>query len=157
ISDEFASNLVWFDALLTNPDRTHRNPNMLVWERKPWLIDHGSALYAHHAWATVDAERTRTPFPLIKDHVLLAHAADIPAADARLAPILTAELVSEVIELVPDALLMDPIGRDFSDANTARARYIDYLTTRLAPPRAFVDEAVRARATRAAEPPRRRS
>ena len=157
ITPEFAANLVWFDALLTNPDRTHRNPNLLVWERKPWLIDHGSALYAQHAWATVDDERTRTPFPLIKDHVLLAHADDIPAADARLAPLLTDDVVRGVLGAVPDELLMDPISRDFPDAEAARARYHAYVTTRLAAPRAFVNEAVNARATRAAEPPRRRS
>jgi hypothetical protein len=49
----FADDLVWLDAYLTNPDRTPRNPNLLVWDRRLWLIDHGSALYAHHAWSTV--------------------------------------------------------------------------------------------------------
>jgi hypothetical protein len=157
ISTEFASNLVWFDAFLTNPDRTHRNPNMLIWERTPWLIDHGSALYAHHAWGTVDAERTRTPFPLIKDHVLLGLAADIEAADERLASRLNEDLIRGVLAALPDDLLLDPISRDFADAESARARYRDYLTARLAGPRAFVEAAVSARATRAAEPPKRRS
>ena len=157
ITPEFASSLVWLDALLTNPDRTHRNPNLLVWERKPWLIDHGSALYAQHSWATVDEERTRTPFPLIKDHVLLVHADDINAADARLAPLLTEELLLAVLAAVPDELLMDPISRDFPDAASARARYHAYLATRLAAPRTFVSEATNARASRAAEPARRRS
>src|SRR5690606_3444407 len=50
VTDEFASRLVWLDALLTNPDRTHRNPNLLVWQGDVWLIDHGAALYAHHDW-----------------------------------------------------------------------------------------------------------
>src|SRR3954471_17656917 len=67
IPPSLASELVWFDGYTTNPDRTHRNPNILIWQRKPWLIDHGAAIYAHHSWATVDAERTRTAFPLIKD------------------------------------------------------------------------------------------
>jgi hypothetical protein len=157
ITPAFASTLVWFDAFLTNPDRTHRNPNLLIWDRKPWLIDHGSALYAHHAWATVDEERTRTPFPLIKDHVLLAHADDIEGADARLAARITPELVHDVLAAVPDVLLLDPISSDFPDAATARARYVDYLTGRCASPRAFVAQAVHARAARAAEPLKRRS
>src|SRR5690606_38561206 len=76
-----AARIVWMDALLTNPDRTHRNPNILVWQRRPWLIDHGAALYAHHDWAGVDDARTRTPFPLIRDHVLLALAADVNEVD----------------------------------------------------------------------------
>jgi HipA-like kinase len=157
ITAEFASNLVWFDALLTNPDRTHRNPNLLIWERKPWLIDHGSALYAQHTWGTVDDERTRSPFPLIKDHVLLAHANDVIGADTRLAHILTDDVLRAVLATVPDDLLMDPISGDFSDPESARARYHEYLSRRLAAPRSFVAAAIEARATRAAEPPRRRS
>ncbi len=157
ITPELASSLVWFDAFVTNPDRTHRNPNLLIWERKPWLIDHGSALYAQHAWATVDTDRTRTPFPLIKDHVLLAHADDVEAADARHAEQLQPETLDAVLAVVPDALLMDPISADFPDAESARARYLEYLTMRARAPRDFVGEAVRARATRSTEPPKRRS
>ena len=44
-----ASRIVWFDALMTNVDRTVRNPNMLMWHRRLWLIDHGASLYFHHA------------------------------------------------------------------------------------------------------------
>src|SRR5215212_154607 len=65
VSPRLASELVWFDALVTNPDRTHRNPNLLVWDRRPWLIDHGAALYAHHDWASVDDARTRSSFAMI--------------------------------------------------------------------------------------------
>jgi hypothetical protein len=157
ITPEFASGLVWFDALLTNPDRTHRNPNLLIWERKPWFIDHGSAIYAHHTWGSIDDERTRSPFPLIKDHVLLAHATDIDAADTRLAHILTDDVLRAVLATVPDDLLMDPISSDFPDAKAARARYQEYLSRRLVAPRSFVAAATEARATRAAEPRRRRS
>ena len=46
---ELASRIVWFDALVTNVDRTARNTNMLMWHRRPWLIDHGATLYFHHA------------------------------------------------------------------------------------------------------------
>ena len=158
VSPELATTLVWLDALVTNPDRTHRNPNLLVWRRGLWLIDHGGALYAHHDWAAVDVARTRTPFPLIRDHVLLGRAGDIGAADAELAAALTDDVIAAVLAEVPDALFTDPVsGRDFSSAEAARARYRDYLSTRLAAPREFAAEAERARAARAVDPERRLS
>src|SRR5258705_195383 len=45
---ELAADVVWFDALVTNVDRTPRNPNLLRWHTNLWLIDHGAALYAFH-------------------------------------------------------------------------------------------------------------
>ncbi|HEX7786804.1 MAG TPA: HipA family kinase [Methylomirabilota bacterium] len=155
IPAELATRLVWLDAFVTNPDRTPRNPNLLVWQRRPWLIDHGGALYAHHDWPAVDEARTRTPFPRIRDHVLLDRAGDLAAADAALASRLDADLIDSVLAEVPDELLTDPVGgREFSTAAAARARYRRYLTTRLRAPRDFVAEAVRARDLRRAAPPR---
>ena len=63
ISPELAARIVWLDAYTTNPDRTAHNPNLLVCQRRPWLIDHGAALYAHHDWASVDDARTTTGVP----------------------------------------------------------------------------------------------
>jgi hypothetical protein len=149
VSAEFASRLVWFDALVTNPDRTHRNPNLLVWRRQPWLIDHGAALYAHHDWRGVDDARARAPFPLIEHHVLLERASAIEDADAALAPRIDEPLVRAVLDAVPDELLMDQVaGAEFASAGEARARYADYLLARLAAPRAFVGAAVEARERR---------
>lgn len=142
----FATRLVWLDALVTNPDRTHRNPNLLIWERSPWLIDHGSALYAHHDWASVDETRTRSPFARIGEHVLLQHSGDLEAADAQLSAVLTGDRIENALRLLPDALLLDRTrGIEFATADDARARYRDYLTTRLRTPRAFVAEAIGAR------------
>ncbi|HEU4629878.1 MAG TPA: HipA family kinase [Gemmatimonadaceae bacterium] len=156
VDAELAARIVWLDALVTNPDRTARNPNLLVWQRRPWLIDHGAALYAQHDWASVDEARTRTPFPLIERHVLLGRAGDLAAADAQLAPLLDDAAIARVLALVPDALLVDPVsGGDFPSAAAARARYVDYLRTRLQAPRAWVEEAVRAQARLRAAPPRR--
>ena len=156
IDPDLAAAVVWLDAFLTNPDRTHRNPNLLFWDRRPWLIDHGAALYAHHDWSTVDDARTRTRFSLIEKHLLLARSADLGAADARLAARLGAEVFTEVVKEIPDDLLRDPHGRDpFASAGEARARYVEYLTIRLESPRDFVAEAVRAREARLREPPRR--
>jgi HipA-like protein len=155
IAPDFATRLVWLDALVTNPDRTHRNPNLLVWRRRPWLIDHGGALYAHHDWSTVDEARTRTPFPRIRDHVLLDRAGDLGAVDAALAGALTPDVIADVLARVPDELLTDPVGgREFSSASAARARYLEYLRTRLRAPRDFATEAARAQEQARRERPR---
>ena len=158
IGPELAADVVWFDAYVTNPDRTHRNPNLLVWERRPWLIDHGAALYAQHDWASTDEARTRTPFPLVRDHVLLDRSGDLAEADARMTAALTDEVFDEVLRLVPDALLTDVVGGDggraeFATADEARDRYRAYLATRLEGPRDFVAEAERAKERRRLEPP----
>jgi hypothetical protein len=156
VDDGFASELVWFDALVTNPDRTHRNPNLLLWNRQPWLIDHGAALYAHYDWKTVDEARTRTPFPLTGQHVLLRRATRLEEADQRLSAALTDEVVAAALRRVPEALLMDTVGgAEFGSADEARERYRRYIRTRLEAPRAFAAEAVRARDAALAAPPRR--
>jgi hypothetical protein len=153
-----ATRIVWLDAFLTNPDRTARNTNLLIWERSPWLIDHGAALYAHHDWASVDESRTRTPFPLIRDHVLLTRADDVTTVDDQMAAMLTGDVIAAVLEQVPDALLSDAAYRADGDTPaTARARYMTYLTTRLAGPRAFVATASAARIARLAEVPVQRT
>ena len=159
VDAELAARIVWLDAFVTNPDRTHRNPNLLVWERTPWLIDHGAALYMQHDWASVDEARTRTPFPLIERHVLLAQAASILDADAELAPRLDEATVAGVLAQVPDALLEDPTGPvgggDFATAAEARARYVRWLLTRLESPRAFAATAQEAAERVRRQPPQR--
>jgi hypothetical protein len=157
IDGGLASAIVWLDAFTTNPDRTHRNPNILICNREPWLIDHGAAIYAHHAWQTVDAERAATNFPLIKDHVLLRAANGIAAAGERLRPLMTSELLQDVLASVPDELLLDPvIADDFGDAAAARRRYHEYFVQRLAAANGFTGEAVSAREMRLHEPVQRR-
>jgi len=147
ISPDLAAQIVWFDAFLSNPDRTHRNPNLLIWNRKPWLIDHGAALYVHHDWRSVNDARTRSSFPLIKDHVLLSMSGDLHRADDRLSARFTEDLIERVVHVVPDGMLNDKtVTAEFANVEAARRRYIDYLTTRLEPPRAFVAEAMDARA-----------
>ena len=146
VNADFATRVVWLDAYVTNPDRTHRNPNLLIWERRPWLIDHGAALYAHHDWASVDDARVQTPFARIREHVLLDRSADLEAIDAELARTLSDAIIAQVLSDVPDTLLVDPTrGEEFTSARDARTRYFDYLTKRRDGPRAFVSEAVRAR------------
>ena len=142
ITPELAAKIVWFDAFVSNPDRTHRNPNLMVFERKPFLIDHGAALYAQHDWPSVNEDRMRAPFPLIKDHVLLSIASDIGAADAQMSRELTDDVIRDAVNAVPDDLLKAPaIKSDFSSPAAARDRYAEYLITRRREPRPFVEEA----------------
>ncbi|MFL5607509.1 MAG: HipA family kinase [Gemmatimonadaceae bacterium] len=146
VTPELAARIVWLDAFTTNPDRTARNPNLLVWERALWLIDHGAALYAHHDWDSVDDARTQAGFPLIRSHVLLARSGDIAAADRRSVAILSRDVIHDVVSAVPDSLLVDAASgaTDFASAAEARARYERYLVTRLEGARPFVAEAVAA-------------
>jgi hypothetical protein len=158
VSAELAARIVWFDAFLTNPDRTHRNPNILVWQRKPWLIDHGAALYAHHDWSSVNEARTRSPFALIKQHVLLAQSGDLEAADAAMSKELSSAVIGDVLAAVPDALLAaPPPDAEALSPDALRERYRSYLLTRLEAPRDFVRAAIAAREQLLSEPPRRLS
>jgi hypothetical protein len=134
-----ASEVVWLDAFTTNVDRTPRNPNLLVWHRETWLIDHGAALYQHHSGRDL-VGRAREPFPLIAEHVLLPLASALREADARMSARLDADAVAAAVALVPD----DWLG---PSPDAVRQEYIAYLCARLAAPRPFVDEAEAARAS----------
>jgi hypothetical protein len=129
-----AAGIVWLDALVTNVDRTARNTNMLLWHGRLWLIDHGAALYFHHAGAR-EAGHERTPFSAIAKHVLLPFAGSIRAADAELAPQVTSALLEDIVAAVPHEWL------DGDDPQM----YVEYMLGRLAAPRAWVDEAEAAR------------
>ena len=133
---DYAADVVWLDALTTNVDRTARNPNLLWWHERLWLIDHGAALFFHHdvgaTAAGLGAARGR--FPASADHVLLPRAASIAAADERLAD-RAAQEVPDAVAAVPEEWLGD----------VPRETYLDFLLRRLEPPRDFVYEAERAR------------
>lgn len=137
-----ASAIVWFDAYASNVDRTARNPNLLCWHRRLWLIDHGASLFFHHAWDG-QSVRSDAPFAAVKDHVLLPWAAGIAAAGDRMAPRLGPGVVERVLAEVPDAWL----GGEPRFASTAehRAAYAGYLARRLEAAHIFVEEAERAR------------
>jgi hypothetical protein len=137
VTPEFAADVVWLDALITNVDRTPRNPNLLVWHGRTWLIDHGAALFRQHG-ASPLSETATTPFPMVAQHVLLERAEPLARADERLAERALAA-VDGVMEQVPAEWLgADPEAR--------RADLARFLRDRLAAPRAFVEEAEHARA-----------
>ena len=134
---DLAAEIVWFDGFVTNVDRTARNVNLLVWHHRLWLIDHGAAIYVHHTWRD-PAGHARRPFEQIADHVLLPGAGSIVDADRRLADRVTLELLDRIVAAIPDAWLGD-------DADRQRRAYVDYMGTRLAAPRPFIEVAERAR------------
>ena len=141
---DWAATVVWLDALITNPDRSPRNPNLLVWHGRPWLIDHGAALYIHHTWRDPDAHARRPHGERIADHVLLPFASSIAAADERLAPLVTPELLDALAGAIPDDWLAPDAA--IGDADAQRRAYVAYLGRRLAPPRPFVEPIERLRA-----------
>jgi hypothetical protein len=157
IDAELASAIVWHDAFTTNVDRTPRNVNLLMWHRRLWLIDHGAALIFHHQWdgflersnsafpmVKDHLERSNSAFPMVKDHVLLGLASRIAQADARIAPQLSVDIIKRIVDEVPDDWLEDT--PHFTSLHAQRDAYRSHLMARLRPPRAFVEEAIRAHA-----------
>lgn len=140
---KLASLIVWFDAYVTNVDRTARNTNLLMWHRRLWLIDHGAALYFHHRWDRY-LERSRDPFPMIKDHVLLPLAGLLEEADSIMTGLITPEVIARAVTLIPDDWLTG--NASFSAADQYREAYREYLIRRLDQPRDFLKEAIRVRA-----------
>jgi hypothetical protein len=138
---DWAADVVWFDDLTINPDRTPRNANLIVHDGRTILIDHGSALYVHHAWTDPD-EHARRPFERIAEHVLLPFAGSIADADARLAPRLAASTLDAIIDEIPDSWLAD---RRFHGPAAERDAYRRYFGTRLEARPTWVTEAERAR------------
>jgi len=139
---DLASRIVWFDAYVTNVDRTPRNANMLMWHRKLWLIDHGAALYFHHSWSDMD-QRSKDPFRLVKEHILLPFATSIEAVDQAMTALLTGEVIRRIVDLIPDDWMQE--NSPFTTIAENRQAYVKYLTRRLDEPRNFVEEAIRAR------------
>jgi hypothetical protein len=133
---DLAASIVWFDALVTNTDRSPRNPNLLSWHRRLWLIDHGAALFIHHTWRDPAAHAGR-PLATISEHVLLPYAASLADAHDRLAPRVTEDLLGRLVGLVPDAWL-EPVPA-VGGPDEQREAYVRYLLTRVAARDALVD------------------
>jgi hypothetical protein len=141
-SADLASLVVWFDAYVTNIDRTPRNVNILMWDGDLWLIDHGSCLYFHYDWNGY-LERSRTPFPFIKDHTLLSFASTLDRADEIARSHLTPGLIENIVRLIPDEWLGE--RERFASPAEHRQAYVAYLLGRLEASPLFVEEAKNAR------------
>ena len=133
--EEFACPVLWLDALVQNVDRTPRNPNILVWRRQRWLIDHGAALPFQYRWKAVREDSPRgAPFPL-EGHLFASRAPALPRWDQRLAARLSREVLQHAVEQVPADLLRPllPAGGQEDDGKLERRRraYEAYLWKRL--------------------------
>ncbi|MCV9926817.1 aminotransferase class I and II [Flavobacterium sp. LS1R49] len=142
VNPKLASQIVWLDAFITNVDRTFRNTNMLIWHKELWLIDHGACLYFHHSWNNWE-QHAKSPFALIKDHVLLPQATLLKEVDSEYKVVLTPELLQDIVALIPDEWL------NWEDTDETpeglRNVYLQFLQTRLNHSEFFVKEAENAR------------
>jgi len=139
---KLASQIVWLDAFITNVDRTFRNTNMLIWHKELWLIDHGAALYFHHAF--IDPEgHAKVAFTLIKDHVLLPQASMLEEVDVEYKAILTEDKIRAIVNLLPD----DWLHFEGFDENPDQIReiYVQFFISRLANSAIFLNQAQDAR------------
>ena len=133
-----AAKVLWLDAFVANVDRSWRNPNLLVWHRQLYVIDHGASLYFHHAWqgGVTSPERFAAQPYDASDHVLTGFRAGVPAADAELAPQVTPDLLHDVLAQVPDEWLEPVPGCE--RPHDLRAAYVDFLRARLSGDRGWL-------------------
>ncbi|PSR52731.1 aminotransferase class I and II [Adhaeribacter arboris] len=142
VEGKLASQIVWLDCLVTNVDRTVRNPNMLIWHKDLWLIDHGAALYFHHAGLNWE-EQSRRPFAPVKDHVLLRQATELATVDADFRALLSPARIEEIVAYIPDQWLISESSSE--SVEETRQVYAQFLNTRIAHSEIFVEEAQHAR------------
>jgi hypothetical protein len=142
VEAKLASQIVWLDALITNVDRTFRNTNMLMWHKELWLIDHGASFYFHHSWTNRE-KHAKSPFALIKDHVLLPQASLLSEVDREFKNILTEEKIRGIIEALPEAWLHWQETEDTPEE--IKEAYIQFLMVRLEHSEIFIKEAQNAR------------
>lgn len=135
-----ASKIVWLDAFLTNVDRTARNTNMLVWNGETWLIDHGASLYFHHAMSDVE-KAALTPFPFIRDHVLLRKAEFLEDVDAEMRERLSGSRLEKIVDIIPEEWLTVEVDSGIT-ADKMREIYKRFLTLRLENSSIFINQAL---------------
>lgn len=142
VDKAMASEIVWLDAFITNVDRSFRNTNMLMWHKELWLIDHGASFYFHHNFKDWE-KQALTPFPIIKDHVLLPRADAIEEADNKFKKMLTEEVLRNITGLIPDDWLQWPETE--MSPEELREVYFQFMANRLNHSETFVKTAQDAR------------
>lgn len=137
-----ASQIVWLDAFITNVDRSFRNTNLLIWHKEIWLIDNGAAFYFHHSWDNWE-QSAKTPFPLIKDHVLLPFATQLDKVHQEFTALLTPEVINGIVEQIPEDWL---IWKDNDlTPSEIKAVYAQFMCIRLEHSNNFLEQAKNAR------------
>ena len=144
IDSKLASKIVWLDSFITNVDRTFKNTNMLIWHKELWLIDHGACLYFHHSWDNWE-QHAKSPFSLIKDHVLLPQASLLADVDLEFKKVLTDKKLGDIVALIPEEWLI--WDESVLTPEAIRDIYFQFLVTRLKHSKIFINEAQNARET----------
>lgn len=137
ISPDIASKIVWLDAYIMNVDRTIKNTNLLIFDRKLWLIDHGASFYFHHNIPDDITETAKGNFSMIKNHVLLSQASELPKADTWAHDHLNEDILKAIVDLIPEEYL--------TIAGVTRSLYEQFLITRLQHSSNFLNFAINAR------------
>lgn len=137
-----ASKIVWLDSFLVNVDRTRQNPNMMIWNKELWLIDHGASLYFHHSGKNPE-EAALDPFPYIKSHALLPYADRLKEADKLMRQAITPRTLNKIVDLIPDEWLQEEGMEETPEQR--REIYRIFLTKRLANSMIFVEKAIEER------------
>lgn len=140
---------LWLDRFVLNPDRTVKNPNMLVHDNELYLIDFGSSLSFQYNWESV----TETS-PLVVGNTMGTHVfEDVSETegwrgwDSYFAECISREVLNNAVDKVP-ASFLEPL---LSEENVAsiyregplsrrRAAYVAFLWKRLKSPRRFASE-----------------
>jgi hypothetical protein len=128
VAPSLAGRIMWFDALVSNADRSWRNPNMLLWHGSLYLIDHGATLTFQHRWASAPEAAGRAYD--VSEHALLGCGALVEAADAELAPLLRTDVIRGAVAQVPGEWLAGEPG--FDGVEHLRDAYVAQIETRLA-------------------------
>ena len=137
-----ASKLVLLDSIISNIDRTAKNPNLLLWHNELWVIDNGASFYFHHNWDTWKNHLTKT-FPLIKDHVLLSQATQLDKATEEILNTLDVDTIKNILSKIPDDWLMNE--SDALSITEMRDAYFEYIQAKFAMVKQLVKEAKDAR------------
>ena len=123
VSEQEAARVLWLDAFTANVDRSWRNPNLLIWHRELWLIDHGAALYFHHSWEAGPEPERFAGQPYDSSEHVSPSTPGVPEVDAELAAPDGRALLTEILAAVPDDWL-EPAGGPRRRAASGRLRRV---------------------------------
>jgi hypothetical protein len=151
VSQDDAAAIVWLDRFVMNPDRTDRNPNLMLSGDTLWLVDHGASLGFQYSWSSVTESSPRRP-DVFEPHVLRDRVTDLAEWDAILAARMEREVIERAVAEVPDSFL-EPLSGARADAlRRRRAAYGAFLWKRLKAPRDWLFAEPLVRQRRASSP-----
>ena len=135
----FAAQVLWLDTLVMNVDRTLQNPNLMIWQDRFWVIDHGAALPFQYDWSKVSEASPRSQSYRMNSHIFWKKAQNFAAWDDVLAARLSLELLQTIVAQVPDCFLQPLLDAGASPQQLERRRqaYAAFLWKRVKAPRPF--------------------